>query len=41
MYMGLNEDHLLMQDTAHKLVSDNPGPVTAALDRGEVKDQQR
>ncbi|GAB5458773.1 MAG: acyl-CoA dehydrogenase [Henriciella sp.] len=37
MYIGLNEDHLMIQDTARKFATDQLVPIAAELDRGERK----
>ncbi|MEM6680871.1 MAG: acyl-CoA dehydrogenase family protein [Pseudomonadota bacterium] len=34
MYIGLNEDHILIQDTARKFAQDKLAPLAAALDTG-------
>lgn len=39
MYIGLNEDHLMIQDTARKFATDQLAPIAAELDQGGAKQE--
>ncbi|NQY97646.1 MAG: acyl-CoA dehydrogenase family protein [Henriciella sp.] len=39
MYIGLNDDHLMIQDTARKFATDQLAPIAAELDQGGRKQE--
>ncbi len=39
MYIGLNDDHIMIQDMARKFASDKLEPIAAELDQGRRKDE--
>jgi alkylation response protein AidB-like acyl-CoA dehydrogenase len=41
MFIGLTEDHILVQDTARKFATDQLEPIAAELDRGKRKEEFR